>query len=128
MFLIDRVDVLNASPLYGMSGANGVINIITRSGVRRTIEKMPPNSAYARISGFNAPRIFYSPKHDPKYPAYMPDTRTTLFWKPDVSIEKDNAINLEYYNADNPGEIDITVEGITEDGIPLSGKTIYIVK
>ena len=36
--MIDRIDVLNASPLYGMSGANGVVNIITRVGLRRNPE------------------------------------------------------------------------------------------
>ena len=33
--MIDRIDVLNASPAYGVRGANGVVNIITRTGMRR---------------------------------------------------------------------------------------------
>jgi hypothetical protein len=127
--MIDRIDVLNASPLYGMSGANGVINIITRVGLRRPPEKLGPNAASVIINGYDAPRIFYSPKHDSdSKSAYLPDTRTTIFWEPNITIEKNLKSTLQYFNADNPNKISIVVEGITEEGIPLTGKIKYDVR
>jgi hypothetical protein len=127
--MIDRIDVLNASPLYGMSGANGVINIITRVGLRRSPVGLGPNSASAFINGFDAPRIFYSPRHDSdSKSAYLPDTRTTIFWEPNIKIGKNQKSTLQFFNADNPAKISIVVEGITEEGIPVTGKINYVVK
>jgi hypothetical protein len=129
MSIIDRVDILNASPLYGVRGANGVINIITRTGVRREPVKLSPNSVYTSIQGFDIPRIFYSPKYDNKTEqSAIPDYRSTIFWQPDIKVEKSKTARLEYFNADNPAAISIIVEGVTEEGIPLSGKIKYNVK
>ena len=127
--ITDRIDVLNASPLYGVRGANGVVNIITRTGIRRDPEKQSPNSVYTKVKGFDVPRIFYSPKYDNKTnQAFIPDYRTTIFWEPNIKAEKNKSVKLEYYNADNPSAIKIIVEGVTEEGIPVSGKARYDVK
>jgi hypothetical protein len=129
MNIIDRVDVLNASPLYGMRGANGIMNIITKSGVRRDPVKLTPNSVYTSIQGFNEPRIFYSPKYDNKMEqTSTPDFRSSIFWSPDIKIETDGSVKLEYYNVDSPAKIKIIVEGVTKEGIPLANKLNYIVK
>jgi len=127
--MIDRIDVLNASPLYGMSGANGVINIITRVWLRRPPEKLGPNAASVIINGYDTPRIFYSPKHDSdSKSAYLPDTRTTIFWEPNITVEKNRKSTIEFFNADNTTKISIVVEGITEEGIPLTGIIKYDVR
>ena len=129
MNIVDRIDVLYASPLYGMRGANGVINIITRTGIRRAPEAPSPNYAYTIVNGYDIPKIFYSPKYDNKTTqTILPDYRSTIFWKPDMKFEKDKSINLEYFNADNPSAIKIIVEGVTEEGIPVTGKAKYYVK
>jgi len=129
MNIIDRIDILNASPLYGVRGANGVINIITKTGIRREPVKLSPNSVYTSIQGFDIPRIFYSPKYDNKTEqTFLPDYRTTLFWEPNILIETNRKTSLQYFNADNQAKISIVVEGITEEGIPVTGKINYDVK
>jgi hypothetical protein len=129
MQMIDRIDVLNASSHYGMRGANGVINIITRTGIRREPEKLSPNSVYITVRGFDVPRIFYSPKYyDLTNQTFIPDYRATIFWKPDIVIEKNSTASLEYYNADKTTTINLTVEGMTNEGIPLTGIIKYEVK
>jgi hypothetical protein len=129
MNIVDRIDVLNASPLYGMQGANGVINIITRVGIRRDPVGQGTNIANVTINGYDVPRIFYSPNYENKTnKAFLPDYRSTIFWEPVISIEKDKSSKLKYYNADNPSAIKIIVEGVTEEGIPVIGKTTYVVK
>ena len=129
MNIVDRIDVLNASPLYGMQGANGVINIITRVGVRRGPAEQGANIANVTINGYDVPRIFYSPNYENKTnQAFLPDYRSTIFWEPVIRIEKDKSSKLKYYNADNPSLIKIIVEGVTEEGIPVTGKTTYVVK
>ena len=129
MNIIDRIDVLNASPLYGVRGANGVINIITLTGIRRAPEKPSPNYIYTVVNGYDIPRIFYSPNYDNKTEqTFLPDYRTTIFWEPNITVEKNLKSTLQYFNADNPAKISIVVEGITEEGIPVTGKAEYYVK
>jgi hypothetical protein len=129
VFMIDRIDVLNSSVAYGMKGANGVISIITRTEMRRGPEVLSANAASIKMKGYDASRIFYSPRYNsPENLSYTPDTRTTIFWEPYITIEKNGSAKLEYFNTDNPASINITVEGITEEGIPVSGKTRYEVK
>jgi hypothetical protein len=125
-FMIDRVDVLDASPAFGMSGANGAINIITRTGVRREPNEKLYNTTTIPIFGFDSPRIFYSPKYPtPRSSSEQPDTRRTIMWEPNLTLENNSNVNLEYFNADRKATITVTVEGISKEGIPVTGKTIY---
>jgi hypothetical protein len=129
MNIVDRIDVLNASPLYGVRGANGVINIITLTGIRRAPEKPSPNYVYTVVNGYDIPRVFYSPNYDNKTEqTFHPDYRSTIFWEPNIKVEKSKSVKLEYFYADNPSAIKIIVEGVTEEGIPLTGKIKYDVK
>jgi len=129
MNIIDRIDVLNSSSLYGMRGANGVLNIITKTGIRRASEKPSPNYIHTVVNGYDIPRIFYSPNYENKMEqTFLPDYRSTIFWEPDIIIEKNSKPTLHYFNADNPAKISIVVESITQEGIPLSGKTNYVVE
>jgi hypothetical protein len=107
---------------------DGVISIITRNSYK---SKAKPvfYSANFQVSGYDEPRLFYSPKHHTSLQSdYKPDLRITLFWKPDIILENNNDLVLNYYNADNPGNIKITVEGITSTGIPVTGTADYKVK
>jgi hypothetical protein len=129
MNIVDRIDVLNASPLYGVRGGNGVINIITLSGIRRAPEKPGPNYIYTVLNGYDVPRIFYSPNYENKAEqTFLPDYRSTIFWQPNLNIEKNRKSAIQYFNADNPAKIRLIVEGVTREGIPVTGRTSYEVK
>jgi hypothetical protein len=126
---IDRIDVLKGSStaIFGMRGGSGVIAIITRTANRFTTgSATEPHSVRLKMSGYDAPRVFYSPNHSTKSDSvYNPDLRTTLFWDPDITLEHNKTTTLNYFNADNSSRIKITLEGITTGGIPVSAKAIY---
>ena len=127
--VIDRIDILKSAgktSVYGLEGANGVISIITRSGPRLNKENSPvKHTVSITFSGYETPRVFYSPHHDPAQQSYNPDIRTTLFWKPDITLQEGKGFLLDYFNADNPSTIRIIVEGITSTGIPVTATTQY---
>lgn len=107
---------------------DGVISIITRNDYNWS-EKKVFHSANIEVTGYNEPRIFYSPKHHTTLEKdFKPDLRATLFWAPEIEIEDNEEYFLNYYNDDNPGKISITVEGITASGIPVTGNAEYEVK
>ena len=126
----DRIDVLTSvgsGVIFGMQGANGVINLITRTGGAAYAKVN--YSANIRISGYNYPRIFYSPIHlADSSSEYSPDLRSTLLWKPDINLEGNKEVIINYYNADNSSFVRVTAEGITTSGIPVTGKCEYEVR
>jgi hypothetical protein len=133
---IERVDVSDKISSYSIWGAgtgeipiDGVISIVTRDKELPTTSTPVYHSVNVNFSGYNEHRIFYSPKHHTTLEKdYKPDLRTTLFWEPDIKIENNKEVILNYYNADNPSKVKIIAEGITTNGIPVSVKTEYDVK
>jgi hypothetical protein len=127
--LIDRIDVLKSignTAVYGLDGNFGVISIITRSGNRLNREPVAVlHTVNINFSGYDSSRVFYSPRHDPATRSYSPDLRTTLFWKPDISLQTGKELLLNYFNADNSSAIRIIVEGITSTGIPVTSTAEY---
>jgi hypothetical protein len=116
-----------ASPVP-TSTADGVISVILKNGyVNEGYTSL--NSVSAKLSGYNEPRLFYSPKHHTSLEKdYKPDLRTTLFWEPNIKVENNKSVLVNYFNADNPSKVKIVVEGITTAGIPVTGKIEYEVK
>ena len=136
---VERIDVLDNVASYGVFGSlggidptipiDGVISIITREGSPLVTGTDKYYSVNTKISGYNEPRIFYSPKHYSKLESdYKPDLRTTIFWEPNISVENDKDFFLNFFNADNPSKVKIVVEGITTTGVPVTGKAEYEVK
>ena len=127
---IDRIDVIKSekAAAFGIRGAFGVISVISKTA--ENIKYKPVSYAVSTdISGYDAPRIFYSPKHvTTQQSGYMPDLRSTLYWFPDIKVVTNQDYLMKYFNADISSTYKITVEGITSEGIPVTGKTEYEVK
>lgn len=127
---IDRIDVIMSekAAAFGVRGANGVISVITKTSENITY-KPTSYSLNSQISGYDAPRIFYSPKHSSTFQTgYMPDLRSTLYWFPDIKVVTNKAYILKYFNGDISSTFKIVIEGITSSGIPVTGKVEYEVK
>lgn len=128
--MIERVDILGYIEGYrsfGERGAKGVMSFTTKSDWGSSSVNL--HSVNVKLSGYNEPRIFYSPRHHSTLEKdFKPDLRTTLFWEPDIKVENNKDTCLNYYNADNPSIVKLVVEGITSTGIPVTGKTEYEVR
>ena len=132
---VERIDILDNMASYAVWGAgtgsspiDGVISIILKSDFAASRTSVY-HSANANYSGYNEPRVFYSPKHHKKLESdYKPDLRTTLLWEPNIKVENNKEVLLNYFNADNPSKVKVIVEGITTGGIPVTGQTEYEVK
>lgn len=124
---IDRVDVIKSerASAYGIQGANGIISIITKSSGDLS-ETISPKSISMAFEGFSEPRIFYSPTHNYKLETdYRPDLRSTLLWMPDIKINTNENYRVKFFNGDIATTYRIVIEGITSDGIPVTGRLEY---
>jgi len=119
---VETIEILkgpNAS-IYGVNGSNGVFVINTKQmeGIQPSRSKeMSPGIFSISPKGFYKAREFYSPVYDPAQPASaLPDLRTTIFWKPDVTTNADGNASFNFFNADGAGTYRVEIEGIDSKG------------
>jgi hypothetical protein len=88
-------------------GGKGVFNAIAAVGIIK-----------ANVPVFAAPREFYAPKYPALQPAdwLKPDLRTLVHWKPIAKSDATGKASVSFYNADNPGTMQIIIEAISANG------------
>jgi len=56
----------------------------------------------------------------------QPDFRNLLFWEPETVIGK-NALTISFFCSDAPGEYEVIVRGIGENGKRVFGSAVFVV-
>jgi hypothetical protein len=128
---VEQVDVISgaAATMYGSRGATGLLNILTR----RTNPNFDPTNlksegmAIVKRMGFVPTREFYAPKYAENPNLTVEDSRTTIFWSPNIEVKNGKAI-IKYYNSAEKTNVNINVQGKTENGILGVGKMTYKVE
>jgi hypothetical protein len=123
---IETVEVLKftSASIYGIGGGDGVIVLTSKSGkgIRpndiASIGVLPIN-----VQGFYNARIFYAPKYDVSASSSGPDLRSTIYWQPELTTDKEGNASFGFYNADGTGNYRVVVEGIDEKG--NIGRAVY---
>ena len=81
----------------------------------------------ADMTGYYKARIFYQPRFgeiDDK-----PDPRTqTIYWQPNIVTDSNGEANISFYTTDKKGSVRLVVQGLTENGVPLTTLSAYTVK
>jgi hypothetical protein len=126
---IETIEVLkgpNAS-IYGIDGGAGVLVLTTRDAdapERINSKEMSPGIFSIKPHGYYKAREFYSPSYEAgRSGSRLPDTRTTIFWKPDVITDSSGNASFNFYNADGTGTYRVEVQGIDSKG--NLGRQVY---
>ncbi|MDR2622945.1 MAG: TonB-dependent receptor plug domain-containing protein [Dysgonamonadaceae bacterium] len=122
MMDIERVDVYKTgnTVIWGSRGGKGVVAFTTKKGSFNPsqMERTKFNSKKISPLGYIVPAEFYSPEYETEEQKTngLPDRRTTLFWKPNVSVNENGDASFDFYTSDNASDYLITIEGITNSG------------
>ncbi|MCC8146703.1 MAG: hypothetical protein LIO93_09780 [Bacteroidales bacterium] len=79
-----------------------------------------PGTRYTGFDGYSKPKEFFS-SYEYRDDS-LPDTydhKRTLYWNPDVIIDKTGQTTISFYNNLSCRKLDISLEGITQQGIPI---------
>jgi hypothetical protein len=132
---IDRIEIIrDPSPTYGTRGANGVIAVSTATQGSGDFDKVKSvkNSNYVEIIpivGFKSPEEFKSPDYGVMSKSHESDDfRSTIFWEPNLKLDKFGKASLSFYAADLKTTYRIVVEGIDEMGKPIYADAIIHIK
>jgi hypothetical protein len=119
---VETVEILKGpnAAIYGVTGGAGVMVITTRQGGSSAVvasSEMSPGVFAIHPNGYYKAREFYSPSYEiNRALSNVPDNRTTVFWKPDVTTAADGNASFKYFNADGTGTYRVVVEGIDVNG------------
>lgn len=115
---MDEIALVKYESQFVLSPANGPALMI--------YQKKPEDmkGAYSSVlpkfyfPGYHVTREFYSPNYSmPDERHSAPDVRTTLFWDPNILLDKSQQQQkISFYNSDNCKKIRIILEGVTADG------------
>jgi len=117
---IDRIDVVRTN--LAMVNLFGKALFIIRKA-KSARKHYTPNIVNTMPKGFNWTRQFYSPHYDHPTDNTKPDTRTTIYWNPYVNTDASGKANINFYNADGPGNYRVVIEGINAAG--ELGRQVY---
>jgi TonB-dependent SusC/RagA subfamily outer membrane receptor len=124
---VETVEVLKGANavVYGMNAGTGVLVITTKQGTGLKNEDIESKGVFpVVVKGFYIAKQFYMPRYDtPSIVKPVADLRFTIFWKPDITTDKDGNASFNFYNADGIGNYRVVIEGIDGDG--NIGRQVY---
>ncbi len=114
---VERVELLKgpSAAIWGSRGGNGVFLVYTKRGGGSELKLSPEFD----ITGHTAEREFYSPNYSVKLDRHsFPDYRATLYWNPTFRTDNNGNAKLLFYNSDNAEQIQVAIEGLSDEGKP----------
>lgn len=116
--------------VFGTQGANGAILIYTKLGKGSTTSRKVFHSIAMPVNGYQNTRFFYSPDYSKPNPLEKDkaDIRNTLYWNPYIQPDEKGNATISYYNNEVDTTVNIDLEGITNNGIPIVVKSNYQIK
>ncbi|MEP6610242.1 MAG: TonB-dependent receptor plug domain-containing protein, partial [Mucilaginibacter sp.] len=117
---VETVEILkeNNATIYGVRGGAGVIVITTRQSLGNTpiSKEMSPGVYSFMPAGFYKAKEFYSPQYNVTDAGKAADTRTTIYWNPNVVTDSGGNGAVSFFNADGAGTYRVVIEGIDTKG------------
>ena len=103
--------------IFGSRGGNGVISITLKKGIQLKAIT-PPSMAVIKPLGYQKSAEFYVPKYevDSILKDRNPDLRTTIYWNPSLSTDKNGMITTTFPTADKANDYTVTMEGVSKSG------------
>lgn len=129
---VDILKSFHQLTAFGEMGANGLIMIYLvppeqRSRARKTTTTN--GILNFTFKGYDEARQFYTPNHEGATPVITkPDERITLHWQPTIFFNEIGEAVIEFYTSDRLGTYNISIEGISQNGLPIIASSKIIVK
>ncbi len=124
---IKTITVLRDQYLYGTLIYSGVLLINTITGGYYKTNYLDYGTKVKLLKP-ERKKKYIQPEYDENSFKRLPDYRQQLYWEPNLKIDKENEISVNFYASDNVGMYEIVIEGFTKKGDPISFQKYLEVK
>ncbi|TWI98063.1 carboxypeptidase family protein [Mucilaginibacter frigoritolerans] len=121
IFLKDELGLVNSA--YGTNGAIVINMKKAPEGQKISLQELKSlipqqNEVNYTPKGYAKIRTFYLPRYSGPRETQpnKTDTRSTIYWNPNIITDKTGNATVEYFNSDGKGTYRVIVEGIDKDG------------
>lgn len=103
--------------IFGAGGAGGAI-VITLKNPMDLPSKPAPGIITYKPLGYCDPIEFYHPTYDTpqKVESTTADLRTTIYWNPELQLDANGTVTIEYYTPDSTAPQEVVIEGVSTTG------------
>jgi len=115
------IEVIRKPIMLKNRNYDGLIAIFTKDYNLNGID-LPSNSTRIEYKISDKSFEFWS---KPIIKKEMPDFRNTLYWNPEIVLEKGEETEIEFYTGDDSSWYEIEIKGITDTGIEVSEHKIF---
>ena len=90
--------------------------------LKKDFAQDPLGTRSTAYQGYTISKEFYSPVYPEGQPVIDPDYRRTLYWNPDIILDKTGKATVEFFNNSSCKQMNVSAEGITSNGVLLKNK------
>lgn len=126
---IEKITIARDQYLYGSYSFQGIMDIRTFEGDSYK-NYLDNNTQSFENEKFRIIKKYYKEDYSgskKEQKKHIPDFRNQLAWIPEIA-EKENTFDINFYTSDITGEFEITLEGISNKGIPVRITESFTVK
>ncbi len=109
---VSRIEVVNQDYVKGGQTYGGIISIISKKGDFAGVD-LPSTGLFVNYHFLNENKCIENNKFTANN---LPDTRNTILWKPDISVQKNQTEKIIFTAPDTPGKYTAVFEGVTTKG------------
>ena len=121
--IVERVEIIKSkdnSSIYTSRGSNGVIAMFSKVGKNPFLNPQVEEVTELWLPGINSSETFVSPNYSKVEDGDLtPDQRSTIYWNPNVVTNRKGRVKIGFYNSDDARSLQICIEGISKDGVPI---------
>ncbi len=117
---IKKLEVVDRTYYYGKNTFYGILHFTSYNGNNIDAD-IDQHLKVFDYKGLEQQRIFSTPtyKQDFQKLSRMPDFRTLLSWQPQLIVNPQGKLDLSFYTSDVSGNFMISIQGISDKGIPV---------
>jgi len=126
---IKKLEVINKQFFMGKFSFKGIVSFKTYNGDLSDLD-LDPKIFSLDYEGLQINKEFFSPKYETiqKRESRLPDPRWALFWDPKITTDDHGKYKVEFYTSDVEGSFQMNIQGLTQQGDPVSHHASFVVK
>lgn len=121
---IKKIDLIPEERAFGDLVFGGVISITSKTNEILN-SKPASNSLILKNENVNTGGNFVAVNPTTNQNKKIPFLNQLLYWNPNLELNGTESTNFEFYTSDNLANYSIKVEGISEDGTPVSASSSF---